>query len=578
MEDIMSELELQQIRIRQRERFEAFERGDLRLPWFLRPCAVKILMVVDGYPGNFLNVSFSHSYFGLSAVLDALRSQPDFYVRYDVTRAHRQTDTFKPDQQADPQAFQLYGPHFEGFRFNQPGFSLDGYDQVWLFGARAEESGSEALQPGELEVLAKFMEAGGGVFATGDHADLGASLCSTIPRVRSMRKWTNAQGVPQNFGPDRHDTNDKGHDSTFTFDDESDDKPMTISPKFYSISSHHKFLRRSAPHPVLCGRDGVIDILPDHPHEGEILDTNQINLGGTFSAGSIVNAAEFPTKNGNQESPEVIAWAHVQSGHTSITDTNKGEVNTKTFGAIGAYDGHKCDVGRIVVDSTWHHWFDVNLIGRPVARLDSAPFDATNPKTQGFEATPAGQAALERIYNYFRNVALWCSPPQKQSCLFLKATWGLVIRYPAAEQLDPSLPVFLLGGVAYDAIGRAASQCIRTRWIFDWFLVDLEQRIKKIPDGCLSCPPYEVIEKYILGGVTREILEETRKMQRKVDSEPNEARIASRVLKGVDLGLSELSADLEKSIENMRSFVESLSIARGSIPDAKKFFSMDEPK
>ena len=49
------------------------DRGDLIIPPFLRPCRLKILMVVDGYPGSFLNVSFSHSYFGLSAVLDLLR-------------------------------------------------------------------------------------------------------------------------------------------------------------------------------------------------------------------------------------------------------------------------------------------------------------------------------------------------------------------------------------------------------------------------------------------------------------------------------------------------------------------------
>ncbi len=286
-------------------------------------------MVVDGYPGNFLNVSFSHSYFGLSAVLDALRSQPDFFVRYDVTRAHRQTDTFKPDQQQDPQAYELYAPHFEGFRFTQAGFSLDGYDQVWLFGARADEGGSESLQPGELEVLAKFMEAGGGVFATGDHADLGASLCKSVPRVRSMRKWTAAQGVPSPTGVNRHDTNDSGDDTTYTFDDESDDKPMTVTTKPYPINSHHAFLRRTSPHPVLCGRDGIIDILPDHPHEGEILDTGQINLAARFSVGSLNNIPEYPAKAGVQAEPEVIALAHVRSGHTA--DLQASAKNTQSL-------------------------------------------------------------------------------------------------------------------------------------------------------------------------------------------------------------------------------------------------------
>jgi hypothetical protein len=32
-------------------------------------------------------------------------------------------------------------------------------------------------------------EQGGGLFATGDHEDLGAGMCARIPRVRSMRYW-----------------------------------------------------------------------------------------------------------------------------------------------------------------------------------------------------------------------------------------------------------------------------------------------------------------------------------------------------------------------------------------------------
>ena len=62
------------------------------------------------------------------------------------------------------------------------------------------------MEPAEVEAIAAWMNAGGGVFATGDHALLGASMCHKIPRVRSMRKWTRAQGVPLFNGPDRHET------------------------------------------------------------------------------------------------------------------------------------------------------------------------------------------------------------------------------------------------------------------------------------------------------------------------------------------------------------------------------------
>ncbi len=46
-----------------------------------------------------------------------------------------------------------------------------------------------ALTDSELAAITKFMDAGGGVCATGDHDGLGAGTCGRIPRVRYMRKW-----------------------------------------------------------------------------------------------------------------------------------------------------------------------------------------------------------------------------------------------------------------------------------------------------------------------------------------------------------------------------------------------------
>ena len=85
-----------------RNKFEAIDRGDITLPGFLRPCRLKILMVIDGFPGSFLNVSFSDSYFGLATVLDTLRTNPEWWVKFNVTRAHRQTDSFKPNPATEP--------------------------------------------------------------------------------------------------------------------------------------------------------------------------------------------------------------------------------------------------------------------------------------------------------------------------------------------------------------------------------------------------------------------------------------------------------------------------------------------
>jgi hypothetical protein len=381
--------------------------------------------------------------------------------------------------------------------------------------------------------------------------------------------------VPQPGGPDRHDTNLKGHDSTYTFDDESDDIPMKITPRFYPLASFSPFESRRSPHPLLCGTGGVIDVLPDHPHEGWVYDDADVDLTRNISFGSY-NAPEYPTVSGVRPTPEMIAQAHVQSDHTDTSDTNKGAANAKTFGAIGAYDGHRANVGRVVVDSTWHHWFDVNLTGRPDSELDSAPFDASNPKTLGYLATPAGRAAFSRIQNYFRNVALWLASPPKQSCMFFRATWGGILRYPAVERLHARLPIWELGESARDAIGRRAGQCTLRRWIEDL----LSERFREMfrpppfpkPHPCLTCPPFELLEIYVMGGVTRQLLELAYSIEDsgKVD----ESRIANTFASGLRAGVTELTRDFRESLGRARSFSDKLAGLAAAMPNENTFLEM----
>jgi hypothetical protein len=559
------------------DKLALIDRGELIFPPFLRPCRLKILMVVDGYAGSFLNVSFSHSYFGLSAVLDTLRNNPEYFVKFDITRAHRQTDTFKPDPLTDPLLHERYGPHYESFRFTQAGFNIDDYDQVWLFGARSNENDPFRLTDAELEVLSRWMDQRqGGLFATGDHADLGAALCARVPRARTMRRWTNAQGVPQPTGLARHDTNLKGHDATYTFDDESDDIPMKITPRFYPLASFSPFQTRRAPHPVLCGTDGVIDVLPDHPHEGWVYEDADVDLTRNISF-LAYNAPEYPTVAGVRPMPEVIAHAHVLADHTNTSDTNKGAANPSTFGAIGAYDGHRANVGRVVVDSTWHHWFDVNLTGRPASNLDSAPFDASNPKTLGYLATAQGQAEFSRIQNYFRNVAMWLASPPKQSCMFFRATWGGILRYPAVERLHARLPLWELGESARDAIGRRAGQCTLRRWIIDIVLTERFRDMFRVPpfpepNPCLTCPPFELLEIYLMGGVTRELLKLAYSIEDtgKVD----EAQVATTLATGLRAGVTELTRDFRESLGRARNFSDKLAGLAAAMPSEKIFLEM----
>ena len=566
-----SEVLSQRIQIREfnRHRFDAIDRGDLLVPWVLRPCRMKILMVVDGNPGSFVNITFGRLYFSLSAVVDLLAHSPDWWVKYDVTKAHRQTDP-------------LGAADIEGFRFTQAGFDINDYDQVWFFGARINVNDSLRLADNEIEILARWMdERQGGVFATGDHADLGASLCGRIPRVSTMRKWAISQNPPANSGLNRHDTLRRGHDNFYTFNDESDDIPMPVRVRRYPLWSTTIFHRRWAPHPVLCGKDGVIDVLPDHPHEGEVIEP--ANPTAQFSFGNYTNRPEYPDVNGHRELPQIIAWANVLGDHTEGrggqpgTDRNKGPANAKEFGAVGAYDGHQGSVGRVVVDSTWHHWFDVNLIGRPRSGDAVDPVPDADPKAFGFELTPEGQAQYTRIKEYFLNTAKWLGSPAKQRCMFLRAIWGIVIRYPLAEQISPKMPIWELGGFARDAIGRRAGHCTMYSWILPEFAIwrkyipfDIRHIEDDRPD--FAGPNWEAFETYVLGGITKEMLKLAYATGDSIE-ELDERKAAMALTKGLSAGSKAFYQDYKASFERAEANFKSLEALASTRFDPMQFGS-----
>lgn len=570
--EILTKLSLeewQKIKQLERERFAKIDVGRIKIPIFKSPVKIKILMLVDS------GISFNQYYFGLSEVLDTLYANPEWWVDFEITKAHRFTDPNKP---SPGPAFDLYGPNFENFRFTQSGFNLNDYDQLWIFGFNSSPAFPQGLDNNELEIIYKWMnDKKGGVFATGDHATLGQSLGSKIPRVRNMRKWTTADGVPSNVGANRHDTLVKGHDysltaldesNQYTFDDESDDIPMKTRLKwYYSPYWHLPFSPKhwywgyhwsKYPHPVLCGKKGPINILPDHPHEGEVVVPTNLTDSPKFNT---YQAEEYPVYGADRLKPEVIAWASVQDDH-KVSDF-KGAVNSKEFGAIGAYNGHLVNVGRVVVDSTWHHWFDVNLTGRMFfASGTPGNIETTDTrKLNGFNDTVAGKEALEKIRNYFRNVGIWLSPPDKIKSMACVALWNGLFKYPLYADLNKDMHTWLLGFHAIDVLGRFAGQCQVKSW---WPVFIPRFRFEKFFNEKIALVPtltLQTIDAFMIGGILKSLLELKEQALLGEIKEPNEKQLDSLIQKGLVIGFDDLNDfinEIDKTDEGFRGVIKEM--------------------
>lgn len=427
-----------------------------RQRWWLR-CGMKILVVAD----NFLY--FDDDDFGLSYFVDSLRSRNRNSTPVTVDTAHR----------GNPGNARLNGAT-PNFTFDYD--TLRQYHQVWIFAAdypsRDQNFGATPAQPitnAERQAIRQYMDNGGGIFATGDHEDLGVTVGGYIPRVRSMRRWFYGvpnpapQGEPR--APDggtsaRHDTNREGHDAGWEFEDQSDDIPQPIIPKLYNGYTSSGFaLPTRRPHPILCGPNGTIKVLPDHPHEGVCELPADINATYTIGGDTF---DEYPTdSSGNRVWPEVIADATILAGAETQT---KPPTPAGRFGVIGAYDGHRAGVGRIVVDATWHHFININLIGD---RDFGAPNPAV-PKSMGFLHTTTGQGHLTEIEHYFFNIAKWLSPNVFRGCILQRTVWEAIHEGHFAQRTNLS-DTLQVGRVIHDRLRIRLGRCESLALVWERF-------------------------------------------------------------------------------------------------------------
>jgi hypothetical protein len=311
-----------------------FYRYEFRWPATLRQ-TVRVLIVADGSND-------------LSRLVDAVTTDVPYHVAIDITMAHHASGG-------------RTGADLDGFRFTH---GLEAYDQVWIIGS--DPAWTSELGPGELAAIWSFMQGGGGVYVTGSGPG------PLIPRVRGMRRWH----------PDRREAA------------AADDAERIVRPVMYPVDWQSIGYRRSAPHPVMCGRDGPITVLPEHA--GTVEDPARIALDTRVTVDG-EGVEEFPRCGATRVPPQVIATGTDPAGGTE-------------FGIVSAYDGHLVTeaaggIGRVVVDAIWHQRLTVTL-DRFAAQHDAVRAVISRG------ATPAAeQIALaehwRQVKDYFQNIAIW---------------------------------------------------------------------------------------------------------------------------------------------------------------------------
>jgi hypothetical protein len=423
-------------------------------PWFeeifesLR-AEIKVLILADG------DISFVEGKFGLTELIyKALLPRATAWEKLKITTAHRSKNG--------------KGAELKGFKFTENTFKNKDdqtwpwlYHQVWLFGfnREIEKDGKcikheDVLKPSELILLTNFMNAGGGVFATGDHQDLGAALCGEVPRVRSMRKWfwcglPAIQQAPGLGDSTRIDTLREGDDPGFVAIDQADNTPQEIRPRHKKIEGQDN----SAPHDLLRDGERTITVLPDHMHEGECVVPKGDDLKKCILFDGVNLGDEFP-KLPNVEDrhpPEVVAVSTSAGGYLR-SHTGVEPVEPRCYNVIVAYDGQYVNVGRVVVDASFHHFVDINLKGTETQR--TGLYDKDGNPTKDYLA----------IRQYYRNIVLWLCPPEVRSLYHMNMLLALRYMSPLIEEIRSIRPV---QNVAWEEIvfaGTVTQRAIEERF------------------------------------------------------------------------------------------------------------------
>jgi hypothetical protein len=277
------------------------------------------------------------------------------------------------------------------------------------------------------------------------------------------------------------------------------------------------------------------------------------------------NFTEYPTVAGVQPRPVPVSTS--VSGGRFLTDAGKPPVNPRCFLGITAYDGDAANVGRVVCDSTWHHFVNINLNGT----------DSGDPNKRGFlDAMGNPDANYLQIIRYFQNIVKWLAPKNTRNCWILSDIVFELNRFPLKEEIIPHPhpcpweTLVAIGRLVIDAIDRTHGKGRAAEIVEDLMTIGgvEAQNIQSFKsrgigdDGHLL--PLDELTAGLLGSVVNniglEIPAEKGGLKARIKNEKAFGEFGKKYLpEGINQGLDEASKSLSARIKASNKLLERLT-------------------
>ncbi|HET6976037.1 MAG TPA: hypothetical protein VFI24_06930 [Pyrinomonadaceae bacterium] len=394
---------------------------------------IKILLYTDD-PQIAPTNDFGH-FFGLGSMIERLQAHAPTFANLEIKWASRNSDaTHHADNKLDAILSQEVTDTKEPF------------DEIWFFGLHqsntnrfsllARRGGPESeLNQAELDALTEWMKVrddgygGGGVLMTGDHSNetpsnvlagrnghcattvtnpaflgLGRALGRCVPRAGSLRRW---EGPPSYHSADSFSTISSSGFQT-------DRLPQQLQLRPVNVDGDPD--PNGEPHPLFFFKEGTfIQVFPDHGHEGAVITPDE---------DAPLDPKMWPLgPNGQPTRPHVVAFGR---------DARKSE----PLNIIATYNGDLSGVGRIVADSTWHHYMNLNLRGFP------------HPAPEGSPSDQVGQ--------FYANLAVWLAPKRKREQMARWMIWELARYTLCLEEREDAKST---GATGQSVLAMVSSPC-----------------------------------------------------------------------------------------------------------------------